>query len=453
MKDGRWKVTNFGLQLSLELAAHDGKRVAGVSGLSVPFAIPGDLDDEILEQLVSKKILLSDEEYERYDQSILDLIRISLHGSSGLIIMPTEKCNFRCTYCYESFTRGRMSKASADALSLAIHRKASVADSFSLGFFGGEPLLCPDLVTRFSGEAFEISQRRGRPYAAGIATNGYFLDRKLFEQLLDAGVCSYQITIDGDRGVHDRQRLTMHGEKTFDVIARNVLALREVDGAFSCVVRCNVHRGDFERVLELFDGGEFEPLRNDPRFRIDVHEIWASDQKEIQNHPERTEGCSASMGNQLGFFQLTAQLQSLGFNTTASGSLPRVLGRSCYAGKPDWFVVGPNLDLYKCTVVFDNPQNQVGRIDEQGNLVVDDARNDLWTASSALTDAGCRACHLRVPCGGIACPLSRFSNGSKACLDLKTQDNLIRWANGGLSGPATGGGNESVDEVELYQLT
>jgi molybdenum cofactor biosynthesis enzyme MoaA len=26
-----------------------------------------------------------------------------------LILLPTERCNFRCTYCYEDFVLGRMS--------------------------------------------------------------------------------------------------------------------------------------------------------------------------------------------------------------------------------------------------------------------------------------------------------------------------------------------------------
>jgi len=28
-----------------------------------------------------------------------------------LILLPTEQCNFRCTYCYEDFAIGRMSDA------------------------------------------------------------------------------------------------------------------------------------------------------------------------------------------------------------------------------------------------------------------------------------------------------------------------------------------------------
>ena len=423
--------------------------MARISGLTVPFRLPDSLDGDAVRQLTGMKLILAEDEFEAYDQAVMELVRTSLNGSCGFIIMPTEKCNFRCTYCYESFERGRMSKANVEAMSLAIRKKASTAGSFSLGFFGGEPLLCPDLVIRFSQEAFQVMASRGRPYAAGIATNGYFLDTELFEQLLDAGVCSFQITIDGDRQVHDQQRLTIRGEKTFDTIVRNVLAMREIDGPFSCIVRCNVQRSDYPRVLDLFDGGEFSALREDPRFHIDVHEIWASDRQQIQND-ETSAACGSSLGNQLDFFQLTGQLQSLGFETTAHGALPSVLGQSCYAGKPNWFVVGPKLDVYKCTVVFDNPLNQVGKIDEQGNLVLDEEKNSLWTDSNALTDAGCQACHLRVPCGGIACPLSRFTNGSKACLDLKTQTNLVRWANRNQPPPPRQ--ETQTESPTLYQL-
>jgi hypothetical protein len=33
-----------------------------------------------------------------------------------LILLPTEKCNFRCTYCYEDFELGRMKESTILAL-------------------------------------------------------------------------------------------------------------------------------------------------------------------------------------------------------------------------------------------------------------------------------------------------------------------------------------------------
>lgn len=104
------------------------------------------------------------------------------------------------------------------------------------------------------------------------------------------------------------------------------------------------------------------------------------------------------------------------------------LSVACYAGKPNWFVVGPDLTLYKCTVVFDREDNRVGRVLPDGTFELDHAKNELWTGSNAQTDTSCGTCHLRVPCSGLACPLTRFTQGHKACPDHKSMERLRAWA-------------------------
>jgi uncharacterized protein len=40
-----------------------------------------------------------------------------------LILLPTEKCNFRCTYCYEDFSIGKMSQPLQRAIELFLERR------------------------------------------------------------------------------------------------------------------------------------------------------------------------------------------------------------------------------------------------------------------------------------------------------------------------------------------
>ncbi|MDQ3803051.1 MAG: radical SAM protein [Acidobacteriota bacterium] len=420
---------NYANQASLTLDEQVGKKVSFVSGLSIPFSLPAGLPEEVKAELIGYRFFIPAKEFADYEELVRERLTSALMNSHGLIIMPTEKCNFRCTYCYEDFLRGRMPDENADALSKAIARIASTADDFSLSFFGGEPLLCSDLVLRFSGEAFEIMNRRGLPYSAGIATNGYLLDRELFEDLLDVGVVSYQITIDGSREIHDKQRLTASGQSTFERIIGNINMMADVDADFWCVVRCNVKRQDYQHVLSLFGEGDLARIREDKRFLVDVHEIWASDGFEFVHHEEDA-GCFSALGQQMDFYSLNKELETLGFATTTySERVQGALGNACYAGKPNWFVVGPNLSLYKCTVVFNREENKLGHIGEDGTLIFDELKNRLWTGSNALTDKGCSSCHYRIPCGGIACPLTRFTEGSKVCPDIKQPANLQSWAN------------------------
>ena len=401
--------------------------VAGIGGLALPFRIPASVSETTRRALTTLGFVLTTEDYDRHEHETRERIARGLQRSHGFIIMPTEKCNLRCTYCYEAFEHGRMSEANAQALCRAIEVAASRTNDFSLGFFGGEPLLCSDLVIRFSRHAFELLSARGLPYAASVSTNGSLLTGKMFGDLLDVGVVSYQISIDGTRALHDRQRPTVRGGPTFDTIVANLKMMQATDAEFAVVLRCNVTTAQHRQVLDLFEGGDLAFLSGDRRFVIDVHHIWASDRVDMLPVEERDD-CSQDATRALDYYRLNREIQRLGYGTVPYTRMPGLLGAACYAGKPNWFVVGPDLALYKCTVVFDRPENRVGHVAPDGTLAIDPAKNALWTGSNAATDRSCGSCHYRVPCGGIACPLTRFTDGSKKCPDIRSGEVLQRWA-------------------------
>jgi uncharacterized protein len=57
----------------------------------------------------------------------------SLH----LILLPTERCNFRCTYCYERFDVGQMSRQVIDAVLAFLDSRASSLERLVIAWFGG----------------------------------------------------------------------------------------------------------------------------------------------------------------------------------------------------------------------------------------------------------------------------------------------------------------------------
>ena len=426
-RSGDYVMVNYLNASRFTLSPEDGQEVAAVSGLSIPFTIPKAISPELAMTLIERRFLIPQDEFSAYEASTRELIAAVLKKCHGLIIMPTEKCNFRCTYCYESFERGRMSPRAAEAVSKAIKRIARTAGSFSLGFFGGEPLICHDLVRRFSSEAFEILQNRNLPYAASISTNGALLTPARFEQLIDVGVVSYQISVDGPRDLHDTRRITIKGDGTFDRIVENLTAMAETEVPFSCVIRCNSHERDYNQLLSLFLEQELSFVRNDPRFTVDLQRIWESNRREIR--PQRDTSCMSQLIKHLDYYTLNRHLEEMGINTIPYSRMPTILGNACYAGKPNWFIIGPNLTLYKCTVAFDNEKNKVGKVTLDGTLVVDESKNQLWTESNALTDSGCSGCHYKIPCGGIACPLTRFTSGAKTCPTIRMPSELQQWSN------------------------
>ncbi|TDH18039.1 radical SAM protein [Segetibacter sp. 3557_3] len=427
-KNGGSVLLNYAFSSVKKISNEDGKIVSNFSGLTIPFTINQDVNVELRDYLVNNLFVIPELDYANYNELTLKRLKTALHNSYGLIIMPTEKCNFRCTYCYESFERGKMSDENALALCESIKTIATTAPNFSLGFFGGEPLLWPDLILKFSSLAFGILKNRNLPYFAGISTNGYFLTLDLFRKLVEVGVTSYQISIDGTEEVHDKQRLTISKKPTFKTIIANLRAMASTDYQFNCVIRCNISPTEGKKAIALFSGSEVDFIKQDKRFIVDIHQIWKSD-RETMLESNEAPGCGSEFYKTLDTYILYKSLNDLGVSNVAYSSIPSLLSSACYAGKPNWYVIGSNLNIYKCTVVFDNEKNKLGYVDKDGTLVIDAQKNELWTGSNVLTDNSCSTCHYRIPCGGVACPLKRFTDGVKSCPEIKHPAVLQKWAN------------------------
>ena len=86
-------------------------------------------------------------------------IKQSLSSSScELIILPTEKCNFRCTYCYEDFAIGKMKIETVEAIKKFISARAPSLKFLTLSWFGGEPLLARDVIINIAKHAYGQSK-------------------------------------------------------------------------------------------------------------------------------------------------------------------------------------------------------------------------------------------------------------------------------------------------------
>lgn len=123
-----------------------------------------------------------------------------------LVVMPTEACNFRCSYCYETFPRGRMEPDIREGLKRYVARRARRVDRMSVSWFGGEPLTAPDVMQELSLSFMETCRQHDVAYGANISTNGYFLTTDMVDNLLKWNVRAYQVTLDGPAETHDTGR-------------------------------------------------------------------------------------------------------------------------------------------------------------------------------------------------------------------------------------------------------
>ena len=102
---------------------------------------------------------------------------------TSLIVMPTEKCNFRCKYCYETYEKGAMTREQQNALLKFIQKQIRSVPKLNLSWFGGEPLLALDVIEYVMEKAIIMCGERKTTLSSNMTTNGYFLDIPTFDKL------------------------------------------------------------------------------------------------------------------------------------------------------------------------------------------------------------------------------------------------------------------------------
>ena len=153
------------------------------------------------------------------------------HPLTNLVLNVTTGCNLGCTYCYkEDLT----SPAKATKMALSDARRAvdlllaesGDAPRVSLVFFGGEPLTNLGLIREVTDYAEERGARVGKPVDFSMTTNATLLDDEVVEWL-DLHRFGLTVSMDGTRDLHDRNRRTIGGKGTYDLVAANVRRLLE----------------------------------------------------------------------------------------------------------------------------------------------------------------------------------------------------------------------------------
>jgi MoaA/NifB/PqqE/SkfB family radical SAM enzyme len=136
-------------------------------------------------------------------------------------VVVTERCNLDCSFCT---THGRNRKGNeTDRLMHTIDGVASLGAD-AVGFTGGEPLLLPTFE-----EAAARAARRG--LYTHLNTNGTLIDATRAVRLLECGLGSINISVDGaENTLHDRFRGPGAFEKAL-AGARNLVAARRLTGA------------------------------------------------------------------------------------------------------------------------------------------------------------------------------------------------------------------------------
>jgi uncharacterized protein len=347
-----------------------------------------------------------DEEQEEHLRFISRYTDPSLH----LILMPTEECNFRCVYCYESFKRGQMTPEVQQGVRNFVTSQSNLTH-LAVSWFGGEPLLAGDVVLEMTEFFSSLAAARDVKFYCMATTNGYLLTPQYAERVIAAGLNQFQITLDGLEHEHDARRRGANGEKTFETIWENLQYLHSTDLDFLMIVRHNFDPGNYQSIDNFLDllGREFG---EDPRFTTEMAPIgkWGGPN---DSNLEVCEGRSAVES----VLHAKRRAAEVGFHDSQIIRMMQPEGSACYAANPRSFVIGPDGNVYKCTVELDyHDRNIVGQVHPSGEMTLDWHKMALWCETNGtVTETKCTKCYFSPACHGAVCPKEWMDEGDVAC--------------------------------------
>ena len=339
----------------------------------------------------------------------------------GLTICPTLACNFSCPYCFEQARSGRMSREVQDSI-IGFARENLEKyglDGLDVVWYGGEPLLCPDIIESLSARLLKICGDLGVGYTARIITNGWFLTEENAGLLERAKVGFIQTTLDGPSPeTNDHLRRSKDGGSSFRRIMENLQKMRPfamepprgypADYKLPRIqVRCNVNRDNARLYGEL--AARIHTLAEEKGIGLSVYasKMDSSD----ENQP-----CIRSCTLESDEFAYLVGVDAL------VAKMPTKYNKLyCMAQYPHAYAVDELGNLYKCSELVGRDEYVIGNVRDYSVLrepgpgisVVDAFFETVFPED----DRECMTCKAFPLCLG-GCPKKRIQ-GKRECWPMK----------------------------------
>lgn len=317
-----------------------------------------------------------------------------------LSILPTEGCNFRCTYCYENHENIIMTENIIEEIKKYIYSQKNIITKMHIGWFGGEPTLVPQIVLDITGYAKQIAEENNIEFSAAMTTNGYLLNADAFQKFYNVGIKSYQITLDGFE--HDNKRILSNGSPTRQVIEKNLTDISKLPQKyeFNITLRRNILENESLEWYKYIG----EKWGNDDRFSLLIKIVgnYGGDEVQKLSLIKDKENLILHENYAQKYIRLmNAEQQYIPFS------------EMCYAAFPKGIVIRADGTLQKCTVALDKEYNTIGHIETGKGFVIDESKNEKWTSWNVTEK--CLSCKSAVSCNNLKCPDKNFETLQDVC--------------------------------------
>lgn len=329
----------------------------------------------------------------------------------ALTIIPTYQCNFKCIYCWENTKNqnDNMNEESQAKLVNFIYDKIKIASSLDIDWFGGEPLLAYDAIKNLLINIDRICKENRKPYSCSLTSNGYALTEDKVRFLVKHHTHFFQITLDGDKELHNRNRPLKNGGETYDIILQNLKNIRDniKEQYFRVLIRLNVTEETTRNTKEYFEMIEKE-FSKDRRFLVYIQGVEKHNEIKFEE----------MYGKYLERHEVTESLYDICIEKKIMTSTLKMLTPGdlmCKAMHDNSIFINSKCEIYKCDMDMQrNHVSYMGSLFESDKIELHGEKFDYWKKVMNKLDY-CDDCLLLPLCCGLKCPYYNTLNPKERC--------------------------------------
>lgn len=347
----------------------------------------------------------------------LAFFKLGWHRSlyaSGMVrhtVLPNLSCNLDCPYCFESKNGKFIDKETEKNYLSWLEPQLANANSFYLTWFGGEPLLSKPTIERITKEILRMQKDYNFEFVASLVTNGVLLDDDFISKASALGIKTVQVTIDGDKPIHDKYRFFKNSDRgTFDVIMQNMSKFCEMNESdIASIVRINVTDESYNSVPDLLDR-----IPEAVKKKCFIFFRWVYPHKNGRS-PGRE--FSEKMKGESPFTNLALLYElaeSKGFTTNSFDE--GLAYNFCECDFDGAYLIDQDGDLFMCSHSMDK-EEAVGNVKDGFGSQKNLSRYANFIGANPFEDAECLSCKILPLCKG-GCRKARYL-GMKTCSDVK----------------------------------
>ena len=338
------------------------------------------------------------------------------------MVYPTQDCNLKCWYCYESHKKG--TKMSQDTLvSIQKYVKNAIAansfDTLHLAFFGGEPLL------NFSNVAYPLAHavklmcdKAGKDFSTFFVTNASLITENMVDKFVNLNPY-FQITIDGDEAKHDTVRIWKRDERgTYRQIMKAIHMITD---------RVSFPRNSDDPLVTLRINYDNDTLRNIVSILKDLQGI---NKNKIRVHFERVWQTRYKIDQEQQQLLLDVLGKFVKEGFIVSHGTFRRKDIACPSDSKDFFIVNFDGTIHKCNGRTLDDKTQEGVLDCDGVIHWNETRRRQRMDLETFNNPSCLSCKILPLCMGPCTQKfleeGKFSRNicSKNSMDFSVEDHL-----------------------------